>query len=203
MIKDAFIGRVPSHFQVNPLVKAFIMSEMFIWSAYNFFNPILAIFVISQIQGGVVEHAAFGFSIYLIARVFAEIISGKLISNYPESKRFIVIIVGLLLLSVAYYLFSISTSILLLYLCFTLMGIGLGISTPARLSVFSKHLDKNKESQEWSIVDSTSLVGMALAGALGGFIANHYGFTILFQIASITNLLSIVPYLSFIRKNKD
>ena len=44
MLKEQFIGRNPSHFQVNPVVKAFIVSESFLWSAYNFIVPIFAIF---------------------------------------------------------------------------------------------------------------------------------------------------------------
>lgn len=200
MLKEAFLGRAPTYFHVNPIVKAFIFSEMLIWSAYNFFNPILAVYVVTQIPGGQVELAAFGFSIYLIARVIAEIISAKIIAKYSESKRLVVIIIGLLILSSAYYLFSVSKTIYFLYTAFIGMGLGLGISSPAKMSLFSKHIDKNREAEEWSIVDATSLIGMALAGALGGFIANKYGYSILFIIATITNLLSIFPYLLFVKR---
>lgn len=40
MLKDQFLGRNPTHFKVNPVVKAFIISEAFLWSAYNFIIPI-------------------------------------------------------------------------------------------------------------------------------------------------------------------
>src|SRR3989344_5423131 len=51
MLKDQFIGRNPSHFQVNPVVKAFIISETLLWSAYNFIVPIFAIFVFYGMAG--------------------------------------------------------------------------------------------------------------------------------------------------------
>ena len=59
-------------------------------------------------------------------------------------------------------------------------GAGLGIASPAKNSLFSIHLDKNKEAIEMGVTDAVVLVCMALAGALGGFIAITYGFKILF-----------------------
>lgn len=199
MLKDAFIGKHISHFRMNPLVKAFIVSEMLVWSAYNFFNPILAIFVITRIKNGMVEFAAIGFSIYLISRVIGEIVSGKIISRYSENKRFLIIIFGLIILSISYFSLAVSETIFFLYLSFIEMGIGMGISSPARMSVFSDHIDKEKEPEEWSVMDATSLIGMALAGALGGFVANKFGFPVLFLTSAVINLLSIIPYLLFIR----
>ncbi|MBI2622736.1 MAG: hypothetical protein HYW64_01440 [Candidatus Levybacteria bacterium] len=61
MLKEQFLGRNPSHFQINPVVKAFIVSETFLWSAWNFVTPIFAIFVVSNIEGGNVQIAASAF----------------------------------------------------------------------------------------------------------------------------------------------
>lgn len=199
MIRDLFLGRNPSHFQINPVVKSFIISETFLWSAWNFVTPIFAIFVVNNIEGGNVQIAASAFSVYLIARVFSELLSGRYLLGKTEREKFILAIIGMLLVSLAYVGFSFSRTIFFLFVFYAVAGIGLGIATPAKNSLFSTHLDRNKEPGEWGIYDAVIFVGMALATALGGFIANQYGFQFLFFLASIINFLGIFPYLLYIR----
>lgn len=199
MIRGLFLGRNPSHFQINPIVKAFIISETFLWSAWNFVTPIFAIFVVSNIEGGNVQIAASVFSVYLIARVFSELLSGRYLLGKSDREKFILTIVGMLLVSLAYVGFSFSRTIFFLFVFYVVAGIGLGIAAPAKNSLFSTHLDRNKEPSEWGIYDAITFIGMALATALGGFIAGQYGFQFLFLLASIVNFLGIFPYLLYIR----
>ncbi|MBI3092632.1 MAG: MFS transporter [Candidatus Levybacteria bacterium] len=200
MFKEQFLGRNPSHFQINPVVKAFIVSETFLWSAWNFVTPIFAIFVVSNIEGGNVQIAASAFSVYLIARVFSELLSGRYLLGKIERGKFILTIGGMLFLSLSYVGFAFSNTIFYLFFFYAMAGVGLGIASPAKNSLFSTHLDKNKEPSEWGIYDAITFTGMALATALGGFIANQYGFSFLFLLASIVNLLGIFPYLLYIRE---
>lgn len=199
MLKEMFIGRPPSNFQVNPVVKAFIISETFLWSSWNFVTPIFAIFAATKIPYGSVEIAAFAFSAHLIVRVIFELISGKILLGAKDSKKFMMTIAGILLLSLSYLGFSQANSVPPLFIFYGLAGMGLGIASPAKNSLFSMHLDKNKEATEWGIYDATVFMGMALSAALGGFIANAYGFSMLFLIAMIINLLGIIPYLLYLR----
>jgi MFS family permease len=102
-------------------------------------------------------------------------------------------------MSIAYVGFAFSHSILWLFLFYILIGIGFGVASPAKYSLFTEHLDKDKATTEWSLYDAITLIGIASATALGGFIASLYGFTFLFVLASIVNLLGIVPYLFYRR----
>ena len=199
MLKEQFIGRNPSHFQVNPVVKAFIVSESFLWSAYNFIVPIFAIFVLNNIKGGNVQIAASAFSFFLIARVLAELIICRYLSKTNERMKFLITIFGIVVISVSYLGFAFANTILTLFLFYGVTGVGLGIASPAKNSLFSTHLDKNKEPTEWGIYDAVTFFSMALAGVLGGFIASAYGFPFLFILASIVNLLSVIPYILYIR----
>lgn len=199
MLKEQFIGRNPSHFQFNPVVKAFIISESFLWSAYNFVVPIFAIFVVNNIQGGNVQIAASAFSVYLIVRVIVELVICRYLSGTSEKKRFQVTIIGMVFLSLSYLGFALSHTVAPLFIFYGITGLGLGIASPAKNSIFTTHLDKNKEPTEWGIYDAVTFLGMAVAAALGGFIANQYGFPPLFFLASIVNLIGIIPYLLYIR----
>ncbi len=203
MLREPFLGRKPSHFiQVDPIVKAYIISECFLWSSWSFITPIFAIFATQNIAGSSIELAASSYSCYFIARVIAELISARYFSKKSDKSKIITTIGGLLLLSCAWFAFSYATTIFQLFTFYALAGIGLGMAAPAKNALFSIHLDKNKEASEWSIADASSFISMALATALGGFIAAAYGFRLLFVIAAIINLFAIPPYLLYLRGKK-
>ena len=202
MIKEIFIGKRPSDFHMNPIVKAFIISEIFLWSSWNAIIPIFAIFAATQIPGGNTEIAAASFSCYLIVRVIFELISGRYLSGSKEIHKFIISIMGIILMSLGYLGFALTKDILSLFFFYGVIGMGLGISSPAKNSLFSMHLDKNKEVTEWSIYDGFVFMGMAMSATIGGFVANRYGFTFLFYLVAVTNLLSIIPYILYAKKRR-
>jgi len=199
MLREVYIGRVPSHFNLNKVVEAFIVSETFFWAAWNFITPIFAIFVINNIQGGNIQMAASAFSFYLITRVIFEVITGKYSTGKSDLRKLWMTIAGMGLLSVAYVGFAFSHTVIHLFFFYVISGIAIGIATPAKNSLFSTHLDHDKESAEWGIYDAITLTGIALATALGGFIANSYGFQPLFLLAALINMLGIIPYLIYIK----
>jgi MFS family permease len=202
MLKEIFIGKKPSDFHMNPIVRAFIISEIFLWSSWNAITPIFAIFAANNVIGGNAEIAASSFSVYLIVRVIFELVSGRFISNSNENNKIIASVLGVVFISIGYVGFSITETVLPLYLFYGIIGLGLGIATPSKNSLFSMHLDKNKEITEWSIYDGFVFMGMAMAAIIGGFVANRYGFKYLFYGVAVTNLLSIVPYILYVKNKK-
>lgn len=201
MLKETFIARKPSHFIVNPLVKVFILSEMFLWSGWNLIIPIFAIFAADEIQGGNVKVAASVYSTYLIVRVITELIVGKYLSGKKDAKKILNTIIGTFIVAASFIGFGLTNTVIPLFIFFGTIGIGMGISAPAKYSLFSSHLDKGKEALEWSVYDATTFTGMALSIALGGFIAAEYGFKLLFFVASLVNFIAIIPYLVYFRFN--
>lgn len=195
MLADRFLGRKPSHFHINYIVKAYIISEAFLWSAWDFIIPIFAIFITTSVVGGSIQTAAIGYSIYLVTRVVFELITGRVLAKSNDRNKLIGAVLGMSLLTISYIGFIYSETILFIFLFYSVIGIGLGIASPAKNSLFSIHLDKNKEATEWSITDAVSFICMALATALGGFIAAMYGFDILFISAAIINMAATIPYL--------
>lgn len=195
MFRGPFFGHNPSHFHINPLVKAYMISESFMWSAWNFILPIFAIFITQEIEGGNVQTAAAGYSTYLISRVVFELITGQYLRSSHDKKKILVVLVGMILLGFSYIGFAFSTSIPILFGFYFLSGMGIGLSSPAKNALFSMHLDKNKEATEWSISDAFQFFSMALASALGGFIALEYGFKLLFYFAFILNFIAMIPFL--------
>lgn len=203
LASEHFVGRNPSHFlKVNPIVKAFIISECFYVSGWNLIIPLFAIFVVENVTSGSIETAAAGMSTYLITRVISELVAGRYFSKVSESMKLIVIIAGIIIMSIAFAGFAFSVNIVQIFIFYIILGVGVGLFMPTKNSVFSVHLDKNKETTEWSIADATAAISMALATALGGFMAANYGFRILFFIGSAINFLSIIPYILYLKSHK-
>jgi len=203
MIKEVFIGKKPSDFHMNGIVKAFIVSEIFLWSSWNAIIPIFAIFAANDIAGGNTEIAASSFSVCLIVRVIFELISGRYLSKSKDMQKFIISIIGIILISLGYVGFAMTKNVSSIFLFYGVIGMGLGIASPAKNSLFSTHLDKDKEVAEWSMYDGFVFMGMAMSATIGGFIANRYGFTFLFYLVAITNLLSIIPYILYAKKKSS
>lgn len=203
MLRDQFVGRNPSHFyNTNPIVKAFIISEILIWSAWNFVMPVFAIFAATQIPGGNIEVAGSSYSAHLIVRVFAELIVGKYLFKATELKKFVLAVVGIVIISLAFIGFATAKNIGSIYLFYAFAGVGIGMASPAKNSLFSMHLDKNREAAEWGLYDAATFTGTALAATLGAVVAKQYGFFYLFLLASFVNILGVIPYLPFINDSK-
>lgn len=203
MFKDRFIGMHPVKLQVNPIVKAYMISEALLWSAWNFVTPIFAVFIISNISGGNVQVASIGFSIYLLSRVIFELISGEYLGNTGDRKKLLTTVLGMLFLSVSYAGFAFADTVTELFIFYTVAGMGIGIAAPAKNSLFSMHLDKKKEATEWGVTDAVVFICMALASTVGGFIAASYGFHMLFLLACVINFLGIIPYVLTVRELKQ
>ena len=202
MLRGVFIGRLPTHFQINPLIRVYILAETILFSAYNAVIPIFAIFVTNNISGGSVEIAASSYSTYLIFRVLFEIVSGMKIAKVSDRNKILVTMLGITIVSISYIGFALSTTIWTIFIFFAVMGIGLGIASPAKNSLFSTHLDKHRETTEWAMLDAAVFTGMALSASLGGFIAMRYGFPLLFYVVAILTILSLIPYFAYLSSSK-
>ena len=180
---------------MNPAVKAFMISESFLWPAWNFMAPIMAIFAANSIEHGTIETAGFAYSIHLIIRVIFELISGKMLAGSHTRRKITVIISGIAILSLAYLFLAYIHTIMQLFIAFGIAGMGFGIIAPAKNSLFASHLDKDKETLEWGIADATVFITIALAASLGGLIAGKYGFHVFFTLSAWVNTLAAFPYI--------
>lgn len=194
MFKEQLLSIPHLKSDVNPIVKAYILSEAFLWSGWYLVIPIAALFVTTSIPGGNIQFAATGFSIYLTTRVVFELISGQYLVKTTDRKKLAVASIGVLLTSLALFSLAFSNSLMSLFISYAIGGMGIGIGAPAKNALFSIHIDKNKETTEWSIADGVTFICMALATALGGFIVAQYGFKVVFLLAGSVTFLGFIPY---------
>jgi hypothetical protein len=203
MIRGLFFGRritsSPALAGLNPAIRAFIVSEVLFWSAWNIIIPIFAVFVVAEIPGATVAQAAYGFTAYLLVRMVVELLVSHKINHLSNAQRAILDMVGMLVISLAYLGLVIQPSLDMIYVFYGLCGIGMGIAAPAKNSLFSRSMEKGTESAIWGVYDVAILSGMAIATSVGGYLAGEYGFRVILLIASAVNILGALPYLFFIR----
>jgi MFS family permease len=184
---------------LNPAVRAFVISEALFWSGWNFVAPIFSIFVVKDIPGATVSQAAYAFTLYLVCRMLVELFVSRKAGALSNPQRAVIDVVGMVVVSLSYLCIALQANLLTVYVFYAVAGVGFGISSPVKYSLFSRSLEKETEASVWGLYDVVTLSGMALATSLGGFVADAYGFKSLFLLAATVNILGALPYLFFIR----
>jgi len=185
--------------KINRIIKILIFSDVALTSGFGFIVPIFAIFLTERIKGGNVEVAGYAAAIYWITMSLSVIPFGRYLDkNHGEKDDLWFIVIGNLLaaLAVVGYIFSFLPWHI--YLLEVLYSLGISMNVAAYAAIFTRHIDKGQESFDWSVRAASIGMGAGLAGALGGIIANRFGFNILFVGVIIFVLISaLLPFLIY------
>jgi len=156
------------------------------------FGPIFAIFITKQIAGGSIEVVGFAAGITQLFKVILQIpIAKYLDKNHGEYDDFYSMILGGGLISLSPFLYIFATETYHIYLIQALYGIGLAFLVPPWYAIFSRHLDKLHENIEWSFESVAIGIAAAASAAIGGIMANRFGFQTVFIIAGTLSFISI------------
>jgi len=187
--------------KINYVIKTLVLSDFFVNAGFSVFAPVFAIFVTQQIQGGSLQVVGFAAAIVQIAKVTLEIPIAKFLDkNHGEYDDFYSLILGSVLIAIVPFLYLIATEVNHLYFISALYGTGIAFTVPPWYAIFSRHIDKLKESFEWSL-DSVAIgISGAGAAAIGGILAQRLGFNFIFFIGGI---LAIFGGLNQIKIYKD
>ncbi len=180
-------------------LKILLWSSFFINLAVGLFGPIYAVFV-EQIGGTlfITGSAAAVFSItsgvliFFISKWEDKI---KHQENLLIFGRFLTIIGvgGYLLVNSPWHLFLVEI----------ILGFAVAFESPAFDSLYSKNLQKGKFASQWGMWESMYAITTGVAAFVGGFLAQEYGFRILFIIMTIIALISFLITLSLKNKIKN
>jgi len=185
--------------KVNNLIKILTFSDVLILSGWGLINPIFAVFVTKQIEGGTLELIGFATSIYWILRSGLQLPFARLIdSRKGEIDDFVLMFIGSVLMVAVpflYFLFA-SKPIHVLFLQ-GMLGLSSAMVSPSWLAIFTRHIDSHIEAEEWGLYNSMVGIGVAGAGALGGFMGEKFGIRILYLLVGIISLFG-VSFLFFV-----
>lgn len=174
-------------------IKILLLSSFFINLAAGLFGPLYAVFVL-QIGGDLLTAgvAYAGFSIALGIMIF---FLGSWEDRVKHQEKLIIISRVLSVIGFFGYLFI--RNPVDLFFVQIIFGLAEAIIVPAYDSLYSRNLDKGKAASEWGVFESTRAIVLGAAAVAGGFLAQEYGFSMLFSLMAVISLFSLAASLLF------
>jgi len=179
--------------KINKIVLYLTYSDILLISSWGLISPIIAVFYTDYIPGGNLVTAGIASTIFFITRSLLQIPVAKYIDTIKgDNDNYKATLIGTFIVAIIPFLYMFVSSVTQLYLIEILYGIGSAVSTTGWLTIFTKHLDKDREGLEWSFYNTTTDLGSALTASIGGFIAYRMGFTNLFFVVGIINIIGFL-----------
>ncbi|MBI5254488.1 MFS transporter [Candidatus Falkowbacteria bacterium] len=177
--------------KITKVTKIILANDLFIALGWGLIAPVMAIFIVGNINGGNAEVAGIATGVYWITKSILQVPIGRwLDKNHGEKDDFWCLVLGTLIGSIAPIGMFYATLPWHLYFWEFFTAITMAMVVPAWGGIFIRHIRKGQEGF-WFGLDSAAIgIGAGVAGILGGIIAETFGFAYLFwgvaflQIAS-------------------
>jgi len=176
--------------KINRIVKYLILSDLAFYAGWGLISPIFAHFFVEKIVGGNVLVAGLSSAVYLILIALLRVPMGIFLDSKPgERDDYWFLTVGLFIAALIPFGFIFSRFPWHIYLLQAIHAIGMAMSLSAWPAIFTRHIDKGKESTEWGL-DATSVgLGAGISGAIGGWAVTKFGFNPVFIAVGIIGLI--------------
>jgi len=190
--------------KINHVIKTMVISDFFINSGFSVFGPVFAVFVTKQISGGSLEVIGFAAAIYQIFKSGLQIpIARFLDRDHGEYDDFYSLILGTSLIVIVPFCYLFASTANHIYIIQAIYGIGAAFAIPPWYAIFSRHIDKMRENVEWSM-DSVAIgVGAAAFAAIGGILAQKFGFKFVFLLGGILAVIGASQQIRIFRDLKE
>src|SRR3989344_3824954 len=182
---------------VNKIIRVLVLGDIMFFSAFGLIGPIFAVFITNQITGATIATVGFAATINLLTRALLQMPIARYIDKHKgEKDDFLFMVVGSTLISIVPFAYLFVTLPIHLYLAQVILGIGGALTNPGWFAIFTRHIDKGKEGTEWTLENVSIGLVSAGAAALGGIMAERFGFHNLFLIVGILSLIGLVVQIS-------
>lgn len=179
-----------------PLVNRSLM--FYDWTfflGWGMFAPILSVFIVREL-GGSVTAAGMALALpWLTRAVFQIPISMILDRTESEWDDLLALAFNPILTGATMIGLYFANQLFLVYIFQFFGGIAGALYGAAWPAIFSRHLDQGHVSLQWSLDSATVAVIIGLAGAIGGYLADNFGFRILFLVVAGFSFLALIPLL--------
>lgn len=166
--------------------------------AAGLFGPIYAVFV--EEIGGDLLTAGTAYSLFAFSAGILIFLLSKWEDHVKHKEK--LVIGGYALSSVGFLGYLFISKPIHLFMVQLVLGIGEAISAPAWDGMYSKNLSKKKFTSEWGAWESMNWIVAAIAAAGGGFLANLYGFRVLFGVMFALSIASLIATTFLIKRNR-
>ncbi|MCU0652920.1 MAG: MFS transporter [Candidatus Pacebacteria bacterium] len=190
-------------FRINKIIKFLLLSDLVFWSGWGLISPIFAVFVVDRIQGGNEFIAGAAAAIYSGLLALLRVPMGLYLDGRSSQKAdFAFTAAGLLIASFVSFGFIFATLPWHIYLLQGLHAVGLAMNFSGFSGLFTRNIDKGRESTEQGIDSTVVNIGAAAAALIGGWLVVSFGYGMVFVLVGSLGLLGTAS-LAFIWKDLD
>ena len=190
--------------KINRVIRMLVTSDFLLVSGFAVFGPIFAVFVTQKIEGGSLEIIGFTAAIFQIVKSSFQIpIANYLDKNHGEKDDFYSLIIGSVLIAMVPFLYIFAGKPIHLYMINAIYGLGAAFAIPPWNAIFTRHIDKMHESTDWAVESVSIGIGAASAAALGGILAQKFGFDVVFLVAGLVAIAGAITLLKIYSSLKD
>ena len=179
--------------RINRVIRTLVTSDFLLISGFAVFGPVFAVFITKEIQGGSLAIIGFTAAIFQITKSSLQIpIANYLDKNHGEKDDFYSLIIGSFLIALVPFLYLFASRPIHLYLVNVVYGMGAAFAIPPWNAIFTRHIDKMHESTDWAVESVSIGIGAASAAALGGILAEKFGFQVVFTVAGFVAIAGAI-----------
>jgi len=176
--------------KVNKIIKYLLISDLIFWGGWGLISPIFAVFVVDQIQGGDAFVVGVASAIYSGLLAILRVPLGLYLDNRLNQKLdYAFTAAGLLIASLVSFGFIFATRPWHIYALQTIHAVGIALNSAGFAGLFTRNIDKGRESTEQGIDATTVSIGSAVSAIVGGWLVVHYGYKMVFILVGILGLL--------------
>lgn len=179
-------------------IKILLISDGWINLALGMIGPIYAIFV-EEIGGDLLD-ASWAYSTYLFVAGVVMYLLSRWEDRAKHKEKFVVLGYALTCLGCILYFFTYNQ--LTLLITQAVLGLSMAILCPSFDAIFSHYVKRSEEASNWGAWEAMSYIVTAIAAIVGGYIANEFGFKVLFLAMAFVSLLGTIYSALLYRGNK-
>jgi len=180
--------------KITPVNRSLILLDWIFFLGWEMLAPIMAVFITREI-GATLAQAGYAVAIaWLTKAVFQIMVSVALDRRQGENDEFYALLASTIIagfVGLGYYFFA--RSLTVVYGLQFVQGLRGALYSASWPAIFSRHLDGDRVSFQWSLDTATLALIVGIAGAAGGYLANQFGFRIVFLTASILSFVAAIP----------
>lgn len=175
---------------MHKILRALILSDLFILGSFGLIQPIFAVFMLSEITGVNLTAIGVATAIQLVTKGVFQIAVGKWTDEERGNKRELAaMFVGSALMTLVPIGYAFSSAITHIYLLQFVYGLGSALVYPGWVVVFMRYTRENNAGYEWGVYNTVISFGSAAAAFLGANLAETYSFFALFIVVSLLSLV--------------
>ncbi len=179
--------------KLNRIIKYLILSDLVFYSGWGLTAPIFAIYILNSIQGGNAFVVGMAAGLHLVVRSVFRLLFGIYVDSHKGLKDdYFCLVSGLFISSLVPFGYLYASMPWHIYVLQTILGIGLALTTSGFTSIFTRNLDKGKESTEWGIDGTAVGIGPGITGVLGGLGATYLGFDVMFILSALVGMIGVI-----------